>query len=95
MDESGFEQKVIRDFGYRPVGKPCINTYNYQKTERTKALGRYIKKAYLPWTRLLRISIGKWCITGLSITSLQSSVANVSSSWIMPDFIRTNVLKSY
>ena len=39
MDESGFEQEVIRAFGYTPVGKPCIDIYNYQKTKRTNVIG--------------------------------------------------------
>lgn len=39
MDESGFEKEVIRAFGYTPLGKPCIDIYNYQKTKRTNVIG--------------------------------------------------------
>jgi len=44
MDESGFEQEVIRAFGYTPVGKPCIDIYNYQKTKRTNVIGALYRK---------------------------------------------------
>ena len=34
MDESGFEQEVIRAFGYTPVGKLCIDIYSKSKIEQ-------------------------------------------------------------
>ena len=45
MDESGFEKEVIRAFGYMPVGKPCIDIYNYQKTKRTNVIGTLYQKS--------------------------------------------------
>jgi hypothetical protein len=30
MDESGFEAETIRPYGYAPIGKLCIDSYNWQ-----------------------------------------------------------------
>ncbi|MEC5211359.1 hypothetical protein RCH20_002442 [Psychrobacter sp. PL15] len=39
MDESGFEAETIRPFGYAPIGKPCIDRYNWQAKKRTNVIG--------------------------------------------------------
>ena len=31
MDESGFESEPLRPFGYAPIGKPCIDFYDWCK----------------------------------------------------------------
>ena len=38
MDESGFEAETIRPYDYAPVGKPCIDRYNWQFKKRTNVL---------------------------------------------------------
>jgi len=44
MDESGFEAETIRSHGYAPIGKPCIDSYNWQAKERTNLIGALYKK---------------------------------------------------
>ena len=44
MDESGFEQETIRSHGYAPIGKPCIDSYNWQAKKRTNVIGALYKK---------------------------------------------------
>ena len=39
MDESGFESETIRPYGYAPIGKPCIDRYNWQGKKRTNVIG--------------------------------------------------------
>ena len=39
MDESGFEHETIRPYGYAPIGKPCIDRYNWQGKKRTNVIG--------------------------------------------------------
>ena len=39
MDESGFEAETIRSHGYAPIGKPCIDSYNWQGKKRTNVIG--------------------------------------------------------
>ena len=39
MDESGFEAETIRPYGYAPIGKHCIDTYNWQAKKRTNIIG--------------------------------------------------------
>lgn len=39
MDESGFEQEVLRAFGYALIGKPCIDKYNWQQKNKTNVIG--------------------------------------------------------
>ena len=45
MDESGFESETLRPFGYAPIGKPCIDSYNWQGKKRTNVIGALYKKA--------------------------------------------------
>ena len=44
MDESGFEAETIRHYGYSPIGKPCIDSYNWQAKKRTNVIGALYKK---------------------------------------------------
>ena len=44
MDESGFEHEIIRSHGYAPIGKPCIDSYNWQGKKRTNVIGALYKK---------------------------------------------------
>ena len=38
MDESGFEAEIIRYHGYSPIGRPCIDSYNWQGKKRTNVI---------------------------------------------------------
>ena len=44
MDESGFEHETIRSHGYAPIGKPCIDSYNWQGKKRTNVIGALYEK---------------------------------------------------
>ena len=44
MDESGFEHETIRSHGYAPIGKPCIDSYNWQAKKRTNVIGALYEK---------------------------------------------------
>ncbi len=44
MDESGFERETIRSHGYAPIGKPCIDRYNWQASRRTNVIGALYEK---------------------------------------------------
>ena len=44
MDESGFEAETIRPYGYAPIGKPCIDRYNWQAKKRTNVIGALYEK---------------------------------------------------
>ena len=44
MDESGFEAETIRPYGYTPIGKPCIDSYNWQAKKRTNVIGALYEK---------------------------------------------------
>ena len=44
MDESGFEAETIRPYGYSPIGKPCIDSYNWQAKKRTNVIGALYEK---------------------------------------------------
>ena len=44
MDESGFESETIRSHGYAPIGKPCIDSYNWQGKKRTNVIGALYEK---------------------------------------------------
>ncbi|WP_352337204.1 hypothetical protein [Psychrobacter sp. 16-MNA-CIBAN-0192] len=39
MDESSFEAETIRPYGYALIGKPCINSYNWQAEKRINVIG--------------------------------------------------------
>ena len=45
MGKSGFEAETIKPYGYAPVGKPCIDRYNWQLRKRTNAIGDLHKKS--------------------------------------------------
>ena len=53
MDESGFESETLRPFGYAPIGKPCIDSYNWQGKKRTNVIGALYKKALSPYGRIV------------------------------------------
>lgn len=44
MDESGFENKTMRPYGYVPIGKSCIDSYNWQAKKRTNIIGALYEK---------------------------------------------------
>lgn len=44
MDKSGFEAETIRPYGYAPIAKPCIDSYNWQAKKRTNVTGALYKK---------------------------------------------------
>ncbi|MGP5552989.1 transposase [Psychrobacter celer] len=40
----GFEHETIRSHGYAPIGKPCIDSYNWQSPRRTNVIGALYEK---------------------------------------------------
>lgn len=44
MDESGFESEIIRPRGYAAIGKPCIDSDNWQAKKRTNVIGALNEK---------------------------------------------------
>ncbi len=44
MDQSGFGAETIRPYGYAPIGKPCIDSYNWQAKKRTNVIGTLYQK---------------------------------------------------
>ena len=44
MDESGFEAETIRPYGYAPIGKLCIDRYNWQAKKCTNVIGALHEK---------------------------------------------------
>ena len=40
----GFESEIIRPCGYAVIGKPCIDSYNWQAKKRTNVIGALHKK---------------------------------------------------
>ena len=44
MYESGFEHETIRSHGYSLIGKPCIDSYNWQGKKRTNVISALYKK---------------------------------------------------
>ena len=40
----GFEAETIRSHGYAPIGKPCIDSYNWQGKNRTNVIGALYEK---------------------------------------------------
>ncbi len=44
IDESGFDAETMRPYGYAPIGKPCIDSYNWQAKKRTNVIGALYKK---------------------------------------------------
>ncbi len=44
MDESGFEAEIIRPYGYAPIGKHCIYSYNWQGKKQTNVIGALYEK---------------------------------------------------
>ena len=40
----GFEAETIRSHGYAPIGKPCIDSYNWQGKKRTNVIGALYEK---------------------------------------------------
>ena len=45
MDESGFEQELLKAFGYAFIGKTCIYKYNWQQKNKTNVIGALHNKA--------------------------------------------------
>ena len=45
MDESDSESETLRPFGYVPIGKSCIDSYNWQGKKRTNVIDALYKKA--------------------------------------------------
>ncbi|WP_227697789.1 transposase [Psychrobacter cibarius] len=44
MDESGFDHESIHPYGSAPIGKPCIDGYNWQGKKRTNVIGALYEK---------------------------------------------------
>ena len=44
VDESGFEAENIRLHGYAPIGKPCIDHYNWQAKKRINVITALYEK---------------------------------------------------
>ena len=44
MDESSFETEVIRPYGYAPISKIYIDSYNWQAKSRTNVIEALYKK---------------------------------------------------
>ena len=44
MDESGFEHETIRPYSYAPIGKPCIDRYDWQDKKSTNVIGALYEK---------------------------------------------------
>ena len=44
MDKSGFEAETIRPYGYWPIGKPCLDSYNWLAKKRDNVIGALYKK---------------------------------------------------
>ena len=44
MHESGFEAETIRPYGYALIGKPCIDSYNWQEKKQTNVIGALYEK---------------------------------------------------
>ena len=44
MDESGFEAEIIRPYGYAPIGKPCIDSYNWQGKRKNQRHWCFVRK---------------------------------------------------
>lgn len=44
MNESVFKAKTIRLYGYAPIGKPCLDIYNWQAKKRTNIIGALYEK---------------------------------------------------
>jgi len=44
VDESDFVAETIRPYGYAPIVKPCIDSYNWQAKKRTNVIGALYEK---------------------------------------------------
>ena len=66
MDESGFESETLRPFGYAPIGKPCIDSYNWKGKNEPTSLVLYIKKRYLRLITLSKTLTAAYSITGVN-----------------------------
>ena len=65
MDESAFEAETIRSHGYAPIGKPCIDRYNWQGKKRTNIIGALYDKRLFALeyveTNINSIVFYQWC----------------------------------
>ncbi len=65
MDESGFEHETIRSHGYALIGKPCIDSYNWQGKKRTNVIGALYEKMLFALdyfeTNINSIVFYHWC----------------------------------
>ena len=66
MDESGFEHETIRPYGYAPIGKPCIDRYNWQGKNVPTSLVPCTKEYYLHLITSKKTSMEMYSITGAS-----------------------------
>ncbi len=39
LDESGFEEDTLRDYGYAKIGIRCVDSFNWQAKGRTNVIG--------------------------------------------------------
>lgn len=66
MDESGFEHETIRPYGYAPIGKPCIDRYNWQGKKRTNVIGALYERVLFALDYFEKTSMEMYSITGAS-----------------------------
>ena len=48
MDESSFESETLRPFGYAPIGKHFLDSYNWQAKKCTNVIGTLYEKVNHP-----------------------------------------------
>ncbi|WP_201501812.1 hypothetical protein [Psychrobacter cibarius] len=66
MDESGFEAETIRPYGYTPIGKPCIDRYNWQAKSVPTSSVLYMKRCCLRLITLIKILMAIYSTTGVN-----------------------------
>nr|WP_307843725.1 IS630 transposase-related protein [Psychrobacter sp. CMS30] len=76
MDESGFEAETIRPYGYSPIGKPCIDSFNWQAKSALMSSVLCIKRCCLRLITLNKISTAIYFMTGANIRLFQVSRLN-------------------
>ena len=76
MDESGFEAETIRPYGYTPIGKPCIDSYNWQAKSVLMSSVLSMKRCCLRLITLNRISTAIYFMIGASSHLFQALKPN-------------------
>ena len=80
MDESDFEANTTRPYGYTPIGKSCIDSYNWQSKKRTNVIGALYKKMLFALKHIYKdvnwVVMYDWCKYTL-IPSIKTKCVNV------------------